>query len=107
MNLLVTLIGNAVVDADFRKLLFENPLNAADEWGFHLTKGEVAMLEGIFDDNAQILKDAFATLEDALYLTLNQNMPEMLFCKKPCSMSLLPPPGKLRDSRRRKLPPAA
>jgi len=107
MNLLVTLIGDAVVDSDFRDLLFKNPLNTADEWGFHLTKGEVAMLEAIFANNAPGLQQAFTNLEKIFYETLDQNLPVAEKCKKPCNMSLYPPRGKVRDARRRMRPPAA
>ena len=48
MDLLVTVIGNAVVDPQFRSRLLQNPRAAIDEWGFRLTKGEVEMLEAMF-----------------------------------------------------------
>ena len=52
MDLLITIIGNAAVDPGFRQRLLNDPLRTADEYGFHLTKGEVEMLERVFTKQA-------------------------------------------------------
>ncbi|MGA7645539.1 MAG: hypothetical protein WBW01_03445 [Terriglobales bacterium] len=90
MNLLITIIGNAAVHPEFRKELLNDPLATIDRWGFHLTKGEVELLEKMFTkDLSELLNKSFEALEDLLY----KNLP----CPKPCSMSLYPPPGKARE----------
>jgi hypothetical protein len=65
MDLLITVIGNAVADANFREALLNDPLAAIQEWGFRLTKGDVEMLLAIFHD--QSLRDEFKDLEDGVY----------------------------------------
>ncbi|MGB6249799.1 MAG: hypothetical protein WCC78_02160 [Terriglobales bacterium] len=90
MNLLITVIGNAAVHPEFRKELLNDPLATIDRWGFHLTKGEVELLEKMFTKNLSKLRKNFEALENTLY----GNLPP---CPKPCSMSLYPPPGKARE----------
>ena len=48
MDLLVTVIGNAIADPAFCKRLVDDPRGAIDEWGFRLTKGEINMLDAMF-----------------------------------------------------------
>jgi len=47
MDLLITVIGNAVADTEFRERLLRDPLTALDEWGFRLTKGEIEMMQEV------------------------------------------------------------
>lgn len=42
---LIAIIGNAVLDPDFRRELLSNPVAAAEDYGFQLTKGEAEELE--------------------------------------------------------------
>lgn len=68
MNLLVTVIGNAVVDPVFRQLLLEKPAETIDRWGFRLTKGESALVEAMFHKElTDDLRRHFKALEDTLY----------------------------------------
>jgi hypothetical protein len=48
MDLLVTVIGNAIADPAFCERLLVDPRGAIDEWGFRLTKGEQKMLDAMF-----------------------------------------------------------
>ena len=89
MDLLVTVIGNAVVDPLFREELLANPRVSIDTWGFRLTKGEVEMLEAMFTDRQMELKEKFAALEDALYKNLEKLIPTA--CDRPCRMSVSRP----------------
>jgi hypothetical protein len=92
MELLITLIGDAAVDPNFREELLQDPLAAADAWGFRLTKGEVDLLLTMFTGDQRYLAELeskFKMLEDQLYLKLP--------CGRPCNMSAYPPPGPRRD----------
>jgi hypothetical protein len=88
VDLLITLIGNAAVDPEFREKFLDAPLKTADEYGFRLTKGEVELLTRVF---TQRLKDKlaqnFKSLQDALY----ENLQEMCH-RPPCLWSVYPPP---------------
>jgi len=88
MSLLITLIGNAAVDPIFRKRFLANPLAVADAYGFHLTKGEVDLLQRVFTDE---MKDTFEGDFGRLEQTLYKNL--LVKCRKPpCAWSLYPPP---------------
>jgi len=89
MDLLVTVIGNAVVDSLFREELLANPRQAVDNWGFRLTKGEVEMLEAMFSTAKSELKEKFLGLEDALYTNLENLI--LSPCDRPCRMSVSRP----------------
>ena len=88
MDLLITVLGNAVVQADFRDRLLRNgdPVRAAEEWGFRLTKGENEMLTQIFTGSPayiEELKERFEKLEYQVYINTG--------CAKPCKMTVAPP----------------
>ena len=42
---LIAIIGNAVLDPDFRQELLSNPVATAEDYGFQLTRGEAEELE--------------------------------------------------------------
>jgi hypothetical protein len=42
---LIAIIGNAVLDPDFRQELLSKPVATAEEYGFQLTRGEAEELE--------------------------------------------------------------
>jgi hypothetical protein len=110
MDLLVTVIGNAVVDHQFRARLLQNPRAAIDEWGFRLTKGELEMLEAMFRlqqagseavaakpqsamsttviSQQPGLEQTFGALENALYGNLESLI---VGCDRPCRMSISQP----------------
>jgi hypothetical protein len=92
MNLMITLIGNAVVDSIFRHKFLADPLGTADAYGFQLTKGEVKVLAKVFTNEAQeALERDFQKLEETLW-------PVGQPCKKPpCAWSLYPPPEYRAD----------
>jgi hypothetical protein len=72
MDLLITVIGNAVADPAFRTVLLENPREAMDDWGFHLTKGDVGMLELIFTkEHKEDLAKKFDELQGTLFQILS------------------------------------
>ena len=55
------LIGRAVLDAQFREKLFDDPEKAAREAGFDLTEEEIAHLKSIDAEKARaLLKEAEA-----------------------------------------------
>lgn len=92
MELLITVLGNALVQYQFRDKLFaEDPVVAAEEWGFRLTKGEREMLELIFkkgnEKYTKELRERFESLEDQIYV----NLKTVYMCEKPCKMSVPPP----------------
>jgi len=90
MDLLVTLIGNAVVDPVFRKRFLDDPVHIADHYHFRLTKGEFELMNTVFagleQDERKQLEHAFAVLEDILYARLPGS------CTHPCAWSIFPPP---------------
>ena len=77
MDLLVTVIGNAVADPAFRTRLLEDPRAAIDEWGFRLSKGEVRILDEMF---TRAKKNKLEKEFDALQDTLIEAMPRSLGC---------------------------
>jgi hypothetical protein len=98
MDLLVTVIGNAVADAEFRERLLKDPLTAVDNWGFRLTKGEVDMMEELLHrESVEQLRDKFEALRETLY---GASCP-----KSPCRMSAYPPKTeqKLREDLRKRI----
>jgi hypothetical protein len=48
---LIAIIGNAVLDPDFRRDLLSNPIATAKDYGFQLTKGEAEELEKLGSNN--------------------------------------------------------
>jgi uncharacterized Fe-S radical SAM superfamily protein PflX len=42
---LIAIIGNAVLDPDFRRELLSNPVATAENYGFQITNGEAQELE--------------------------------------------------------------
>jgi len=91
MDFLITVLGNALVQDEFRETLFNgDPVAAAEAWGFRLTKGEGEMLKLIFtgdDDYKNQLRARFDSLETQVYV----NIKEAFACDRPCRMSVPPP----------------
>ena len=88
MELLITLIGNAAVDPNFRKEFLANPSATIDRYDFRLTKADYELMMQVFGKltAAQIeeFDRTFAILQDKLYAKLNQQGP----CKPPCFWSI-------------------
>lgn len=93
MDLLMTLIGNAAVDPDFRTRFLDNPIDTADSYGFHFTKGEFELMQTVFSNlepqERQKLDNGFAALQDALYARLASRIGPCTH--PPCLWSLCPP----------------
>src|SRR2546430_12373330 len=91
MDLLITVIGNAVADTEFRERLLRDPLTALDEWGFRLTKGEIEMMQEVLPRaSEEELRNKFQALHETLYA---KN-----YCPtKRCSMSAYPPPTRSEE----------
>jgi len=89
MDFLITVIGNAAVDFEFRNRLLLNPVETINAWGLRLTKGEVELMNEMFGSRTEDLKRTFQALEDVLYNNLGQ--PKVGRCNKPCKMSISPP----------------
>ena len=96
MDLLISVIGNAVVDPVFRNKLLDDPVKALDDWGFRLTKREVELLEEMF---AQLgagkgdLADKFECLGKALYRNIDKAEERKVapICpRRTCLMSVYP-----------------
>lgn len=89
MDVLITLIGDAAVDPNFRKEFLANPSGTIDRYGFRLTKGDYDLMMQVFGKltPTQIveLDHAFATLQDKLYAKLAQQQGP---CKPPCFWSI-------------------
>ena len=88
MDLLITVLGNALVQGKFRERLLsgEDPVREAETWGFRLTKGEGEMLRAMFtgsDEYIEDLRTKFDALEDQVYINMT--------CDKPCKMTVGPP----------------
>jgi hypothetical protein len=47
---LIAIIGNAVLDPDFRRELLSNPIATAEDYGFQLTRGEAEELGKLGND---------------------------------------------------------
>lgn len=95
MDLLITVIGNAVVHPGFRAELLLDPLQAIEEWRFRLTKGDESLLRDMFTptkSNKQYMKDLDAALL-ALETLLYDHISEENVCGKPCRMSVEAPPS--------------
>jgi hypothetical protein len=89
MDFLLTVIGNAAVDFEFRDRLLLNPVETINAWGLRLTKGEVELMEEMFGSRTEDLKKTFQALEDVLYENLGQ--PKIGKCNKPCRMTIFRP----------------
>ncbi len=100
MDLLTTVIGNAVADPAFRDQLLQNPIETLDNWGFRLTKGEVEIMEEVLHrEPAEQLRTKFQALREGLY-----GKAEVVLCpEKICKMSAYPPKTeqKLREDLKR------
>jgi hypothetical protein len=114
MDLLITVIGNAVVHEGFREKLFDDPIDAINTWGFHLTKGDLELLIDIFGEKRRkqteqkkepppesILHKCFVNLETEIYEKIaegqkavsgvtTKTMPVTPTCGKPCRLSVGP-----------------
>ncbi|MBI3476982.1 MAG: hypothetical protein HY010_14720 [Acidobacteria bacterium] len=108
MDLLITVIGNAVADSVFREKLLKEPVKTLDDWGFRLTKREVGLLEEIFaeltDEGIHDLADRFDCLGKALYRNIDGAMARKVapICpQKNCPMSVYPRLANLRDDLRK------
>jgi len=92
MDLLITLIGNAVVDPAFRARFLADPLGIADAYGFRMTKAEVDLMLAVFTqepDTITSFETSFHQLQETLYARQQCPTP-------PCGWSLYPPP-QFRD----------
>jgi hypothetical protein len=76
MNL-YTILGAALVDPEFLKLLLENPFEAARKLGIFLTVGELAALKALL---------ATEGIEDHL-----EDASRKICPKPPCTWSIAPP----------------
>ncbi len=111
MDLLITVIGNAVLDPVFREHLVDNPIQALDDWGFRLTKSEIGYLRGMFTGgNKDELKNKLATVGELLYrnheLLLEQastmKMTAFMDCPtRRCCVTAYPLLPELREELRR------
>jgi len=94
MDLLITLIGNAVVDPFFRKRFLDNPVDIVDHYRFRLTKGEFELLQTVFvglePQEKEKLEKAFSVLQEILYVKIGP-------CPKPPCLWSLYPPTELRE----------
>ena len=94
MDLLITVLGNAVVHQGFRdKLLKGDPVKEAEKWGFRLTKGDQELLRQIFIEDPQHAGHQ-AELQRTL-LDLETCVYRQLPCGRPCNMSVLEPQTKV------------
>lgn len=88
MDLLITVIGNAAVDPNFRKRFLDNPVDTIDHYGIHLTKGDFELMQTVFGnlgEERDEMERGFLALEKLLYAKLP--------CpQKPCLWSIFPPP---------------
>ena len=101
MDLLVTVIGNAVADPAFRDRLLDDPRGAIDEWGFQLTKGEARMLDAMFakktkDRSNKEFKETLTKIFDDLQGMLLEDMGKELMCStRRCpAFGCYPPPSQ-------------
>jgi len=105
MELLITLIGNAVVDPIFRERFLKNPDKTLDEYGFRLTKGEFEMMKAVFGNLTQqkekkdALERAFLALQNIVHEHLSKAELTRRPCNPPCFWSIYPPgqPREYRD----------
>ena len=85
MDFLITLIGNAVVDPNFREMFLTDPDQTINRYRFCLTKGDYELMMRVFtnlnDKEKTDMRKAFAVLEDQLYIRVQP-------CTKPCFWSI-------------------
>lgn len=98
MDLLITVIGNAVVDPTFRASLLANPRKTVDEWGFRLTKGETKMMDKMF---AEKKNKELASLFDNLGQKLIEGEETMMTLM--CNQRMCPAPGCYPPATREKV----
>jgi len=107
MDLLIAVIGNAVVDPVFQKQLLDDPVRALDDWGFRLTKREVGLLEEMFAQlgtRNEELADKFGCLRKALYQNIDEAADRKVapICpKRSCPMSVYPLLPEVRNELRK------
>jgi len=104
MNFLVTLIGNAAVDPNFRKWFLDDPVQTAEVYGFRFTKGDFQMMEAVFvgltPAEKTEMEAAFKNLQDKLYAKIEAKVEFYMAsaleriqpCHPPCAWSIYPPP---------------
>jgi hypothetical protein len=94
MDLLITLIGNAAVDPFFRERFLKDPVDTADEYGFHFIKGDFEMMKDVFvgitPAEKSDLEKAFKSLQDLLYKNVQSAGRNP--CGPPCKWCIYPPP---------------
>jgi hypothetical protein len=90
MELLITLIGDAAVDPNFRDEFLENPAGTIDKYGFRLTKCDYELMMMMFTKlsvkQKTELAEAFTALQNKLYAPLEQK--SIGPCRPPCFMSM-------------------
>ena len=93
MDVLVTMIGNVVVDPNFREMFLKDPIETMDKYGFRLTKADFEMMTNVFGglkkEEREKLEQLFLALENALYQLVKPPQPPT-GCH-PCSWSIYPP----------------
>ncbi len=105
MDLLITVIGNAVLDPVFRERLLKNPLQALDDWRFRLTNSEFTMLLEMFSKLSQKQKDDLESKFHSVGAMLYQNRDQATsrrVCRvcppKRCLASVYPSLPSLRNN---------
>ncbi len=103
MDLLITVIGNAVLDSVFREHLLKDPIEALDNWGFRLTKHETGTLRGMVAGDKEELKSKFKALEELLYNDFERaaTLVEVICPKKRCFPSVYPRLAGVREALRK------
>ncbi len=105
MELLITLIGNAAVDPNFRERFLAKPDDTIEKYGFRLTKADHEMMMDVFGDltdtQRKELDQVFSTLQDKLYARVNAKTKSMLEvmgrCTPPCHWSIYPPASLMTE----------
>ena len=90
MEFLITLIGNAAVDPNFRKMFLKDPVDTIDRYGFRLTKSDYQLMVQVFGGLTQAERDeldkSLSLLEAKLYAKIRPP------CTPLCFWSIAPPP---------------
>lgn len=84
MELLITLIGNAAANSNFRQKFLDNPEQTVKRYGFRMTKSDHEMMMSMFGNLTPVEKQeyeqAFLVLENKMYLKVP--------CTRPCRLSI-------------------
>ena len=106
MDLLITVIGNAVMDPAFASKLLADPMKAMDDWHFRLTKYETGMLTQMCANLNAKQKQDLETKFESLHTTLYKNRDEattmrgldvdVLCPTRRCTVSVYPPEEEAR-----------